>query len=109
MTITTKASKDKVVRQGFGRQSGAGRKPGIPNRATTEFRDTVRVLLEKNTDNVGLWLSMVANGYGSKEADPARALDLMTKLAEFAAPKLARTEIAGDPNAPQKHTISWEK
>lgn len=102
---------DKVPKQNLkgGYRPGSGRPKGVPNKVTTEFRDTVRVLLEKNTENVGIWLGMVANGYGSKEGDPAKALDLLAKLAEYAAPKLARTEVAGDPDAPQKHVISWEK
>ena len=79
-----------------------GRPPGMPNKATTEFRDTVRRLLDSNADNVGRWLTLVAEGDGSENGrpDPGKALDLLAKLAEFAAPKLNRTEHAGDPNAP---------
>lgn len=79
-----------------------GRPKGIPNKATTEFRDTVRRLLDSNADNVGRWLTLVAEGDGSENGrpDPGKALDLLAKLAEFAAPKLNRTEHAGDPNAP---------
>ena len=40
--------------------------------------------------NVAMWLGQVAG------EDPAKALDLIAKLAEFAAPKLARTEVVGD-------------
>jgi Family of unknown function (DUF5681) len=75
-------------------QSGnpAGRPVG-PTRATREFRDTVTKVLEENSENVGKWLSAVAEGFGeSPKPDPAKALDLMAKLAEFAAPKLSRSE-----------------
>lgn len=79
-------------------QSGnpKGKPPG-PNKATVEFRETVRKLLEDNRENVGRWLSLVAEGDGSDNGkpDPAKALDLLAKLAEFAAPKLNRTELAG--------------
>lgn len=85
-------------------QSGnpKGRPKGSENKATREFRDTVRNLLESNAENVGRWLTLVAEGDGSDngKADPAKALDLLAKLAEFAAPKLNRTEVAGDPDAP---------
>lgn len=68
-------------------QSGnpAGRPPG-PNKVSREFRDTVRRLLEDNADNVSVWLEQVAAN------DPNKALDTLAKLAEYATPKLARTE-----------------
>jgi hypothetical protein len=95
-----------------------GRAKGTPNKASTEFRQTVTALLEGNAQNVSQWLSEVAIGkqaidkdgnprfdaHGEPvmllKPDPGRALDLMAKLAEFAAPKLARVEHTGDPNAP---------
>lgn len=77
-----------------------GRKRGTPNRVTREFRETVRLLLEENAENVGRWLRLVAEGNGRKsKPDPARALDLLTKLAEYASPKLSRAELNhGDMN-----------
>lgn len=91
--------------------AGKGRPKGSPNKATTEFRETVRKLLEDNRDNVGRWLTLVAEGDGSENGKPApdKALDLLAKLAEFAAPKLARTEMVGDPDAPQRVQFSWQK
>ncbi len=82
-----------------------GRPRGVPNKSTTEFRDTVRKLLEDNASNVALWLEQVAEGDvdGGVKPDPGRALDLMAKLAEFAAPKLARTEITGEGGGPVKY------
>jgi len=77
------------VRSGTGNR-GLGRKPGVPNKATKTFRETVTKLLEQNADNVSLWLEQVAAD------DPAKALDLLTKLAEFAAPKLSRVEQSGE-------------
>jgi hypothetical protein len=67
----------------------------------------VRKLLEDNAANVGRWLTLVAEGDGTDggKPDPAKALDLLSKLAEFAAPKLNRTEHAGDPNAPLKTSL----
>jgi hypothetical protein len=72
-----------------------GRQKGTPNKVTTEFRDTVQKLLDDNRKNVAKWLAQVAEGHGDTKPDPARALDLMGKLAEFAAPKLSRTEVTG--------------
>ena len=53
----------------------------------------MRLLLEQNSENVGRWLTLVAEGDGTDgKPDPAKALDLLSKLAEFAAPKLSRSE-----------------
>jgi hypothetical protein len=60
----------------------------------------VRQLLEANSANVQVWLQQVADGVGQKPADPARALDLLSKLAEYAAPKLSRMEHVGDGGGP---------
>jgi hypothetical protein len=82
--------------------AGKGRVKGVPNKATREFRETVRQLLDDNRDNVGRWLSLVAEGDGSEHGkpDPGKALDLLAKLAEFAAPKLGRTEVVGEGGGP---------
>ena len=69
---------------------GPGRPKGLPNKVTTEFKETIQKLLDENRDNVSLWLTQVA------ESDPGRALDLIAKLADFAAPRLARTEVKAE-------------
>lgn len=86
-----------------------GRKPGSVNKSTKEFRDTVSALLEKNSANVGLWLTQVAEGHGEVKPAPEKALDLLAKLAEFAAPKLARTEHTGKDGESMKHEFSWRE
>lgn len=75
-----------------------GRKKGVPNKVNAEFRETVRRLLEENSENVSRWLALVAEGDGTDtgKPDPAKALDLLAKLAEFAAPKLGRIEHTGE-------------
>lgn len=87
-----------------------GRGPGTPNKSTQEFRQTITSLLEKNASNVDLWLQQVAEGYGESKPDPAKALDLLAKLAEFGAPKLSRAEVVGDEDHPLEHnfTISFK-
>jgi hypothetical protein len=69
-----------------------GRKPGAVNKVDREFRATVQRLLEDNSANFSVWLEEVA------AKDSGKALDLIAKLAEFAAPKLARTIIEGEMN-----------
>lgn len=81
-------------------QKTGGRQKGTPNKVTTEFRETVQSILDDNRDNAAEWLRMVAEGHGDVKPDPAKALDLLVKLAEFAAPKLARTELTGEGGGP---------
>lgn len=82
--------------------AGPGRPKGLPNKITVEFRETVRLLLEDNSANVGIWLEQVATGSHGKDPAPDKALDLLAKLAEFAAPKLGRVEHVGDGGGPVK-------
>lgn len=67
-----------------------GRQPGTPNKVTREFRETVARLLEDNAENVAEWLSRVA------AADPDKALQRLAQLAEYAAPKLSRSEVKAE-------------
>ena len=67
-----------------------GRKPGVPNKVTREFRETVTRLLEDNAENVARWLEKVAAD------DPDKALQRLAQLAEFAAPKLSRSEVKAE-------------
>lgn len=71
---------------------------------------TIAKLLDDNAGNVGRWLTLVAEGDGtdSGRPDPGKALDLMAKLAEFAAPKLARVEHAGDKESPVRVEFGWK-
>jgi len=87
---------------------GRGRPKGAVNKATRQFRDTVNALLEGNADNVSEWLHTVAYGDGDQlKPDPKGALDILSKLAEFATPKLARQEHTGKDGEDLSLTIKW--
>lgn len=85
-----------------------GRVAGKPNKVTTEFRETVRALLEENSENVSKWLKLVAEGDALQEIkpDPFKALDMLSRLAEYATPKLARTEHTGEGGGPVRIVAS---
>ena len=80
--------------------AGPGRPKGSINRVTRDFRETVQQLLAKNAVNVSTWLELVATGGAGRPPDPARALELLAKLAEYAAPKLGRVEYVGANGGP---------
>jgi len=106
--VTANRSKPSVG----GRRAGAGRKPGVPNKITTEFRATIQQLLDDNRDNVAKWLKQVAEGspevldkagkvvINARPPNPDAALQRLGHLAEFAAPKLSRAEVVGDGGGP---------
>lgn len=71
-----------------------------PSKTTIEFRETVQKVLQANAENVAIWLAQVADGHGETKPAPEKALDLLARLAEFAAPKLARTEVTGANGGP---------
>lgn len=64
-----------------------GRQKGTQNKVTTEFKQALNDLLEASAPKMQQWLDKVA------EIDPGKALDHITKLAEYAHPKLARSDI----------------
>lgn len=54
------------------------------------MRDVFSAFVEANAEKVQALFDKVA------ESDPAKALDLLARLAEFVIPKLARTDLTGD-------------
>ena len=106
--MTEKESKKTNSGRG-GYRENSGRPAGVPNKATKQFRETIQQLLDNNSENVERWLTQVAIGDDDNKPDPKGALDMLAKLAEFAAPKLARTEVVGDEKQPQRMVITWKK
>jgi hypothetical protein len=75
-----------------GNLNRAGRKPGVPNKSTTELKQAIAAFTQRNSDKIDQWLNEID--------DPAKRLDLYFKALEYSMPKLARTEHAGDKENP---------
>jgi hypothetical protein len=69
-----------------GYREGSGRPKGVPNKVTSKAREALQQLIDEHSENLGKWITEVA------AEDPARALEIFAKLAEYTMPKLARTE-----------------
>lgn len=88
-----------------------GRVAGKPNKATQEAREAIGMFVDANAHRLAEWLDKVANGIPEQDIkpNPAKAFELFQSVVEYHVPKLARTEHAGDPNAPMKTVIEWQK
>jgi hypothetical protein len=96
-----------------GKKTG-GRVAGTPNKATNEARQAIASFVNGNAHRLTEWLDQVAHGVKVVEQDddgepvekyivppnPAKAFDMFQSVVEYHVPKLARMEVAGDPEAP---------
>ena len=94
----------------------AGRKPGVPNKATQEAREAVKAILDSNLPFIQSWIQATADGIMDDQTgkyivqpNPAKACEIVQNLVEYSVPKLARTEVVGDEKAPQRMVVSWKK
>jgi hypothetical protein len=94
----------------------AGRKPGVPNKATQEAREAVKAILDSNLPFIQSWIQQTAEGIMDDltgkyivQPNPAKACEIVQNLVEYSVPKLARTEVVGDEKAPQRMVVSWKK
>ena len=70
--------------------AGKGRRKGTPNKTTAVAREMFTKFLEANSDRVQGLFDRLA------KRDPRGALEVLAKFAEFAVPRLARTELKTD-------------
>ena len=68
----------------------AGRRAGSANKTTATARNAISSFIEGKAPEVETLWTQVA------EKDPAKALELYAKLAEFILPKLSRSTVDGD-------------
>ena len=70
-----------------GKQPGAGRPKGIPNKTTSLAREAIAAFVDGNADRLNGWLDEIYERDGPKEA-----FGCVSSLLEYHLPKLARTE-----------------
>lgn len=71
------------------RNKTGGREKGTPNKLTSEIRDVYKELLEKNLNNIDVWLKEISKDH------PDKALNFIIRLSEFVIPKLQSTQLTG--------------
>ena len=86
---------------------GLGRPAGVPNRSTSMAREAIAKFVEGNAYKMEEWLTAVAEGKQDPKTkkwlvapNPEKAFGMLQTVMEYHVPKLARTEVVGDPNAP---------
>ena len=79
-----------------------GRVPGTPNKATSDARQAISLFVNNNAHRLTEWLDRVS------EENPAKAFELFQSVVEYHIPKLARTELSGNPDAPIEHRWTVE-
>jgi hypothetical protein len=95
---------------------GAGRPAGSPNKATAEARQAIGAFVDGNAHRLTEWLDQVAAGVKVEDPEtgetkfvvppnPAKAFDMFQSVVEYHVPKLARTEVTGDPNKPMQMDV----
>lgn len=78
--------------KGRPRVPGSGRKPGAVNQTTRDVREAIAEFAKANVDSMTTWLNDIQ--------DPSKKMDLFLRAVEYHIPKLQRSELVGDPNAP---------
>lgn len=90
-----------------------GRPKGKANKATINAREAIASFVNDNSHRLIEWLDAMANdltdedGKIIRSGDPKGAFQSYMSVIEYHIPKLARTEHAGDKEAPISFTVKW--
>ncbi len=87
-----------------GKKPGPGRPKGLPNKATANAREAIARFVDGNADKLQSWLDEIAEIDG-----PQAAFKCFADVLEYHVPKLARTEVGGDPDKPVEVRFTWGK
>lgn len=77
-----------------------------PPKATLLAREAIAKLVDGNAHRLQTWLDEIAQ---DEKHGPMVAWKCFMDVIEYHIPKLARTEVVGDPDAPQEHAFRWQK
>lgn len=80
-----------------------GSRAGIPNKATANAREAIARFVDGNADRLQGWLDEIAQEQGA-----LMAFKCFTDVVEYHVPKLARTTVIGDPDAPLQAKVTVE-
>lgn len=85
----------------------SGRPKGVPNKTTQDARKAIALFVENNVGELHGWLKQVAEGDPDNKIspNPGKAFELFQSVVEYHVPKLARTELVGDPEKPLQHQV----
>ena len=107
--------------------AGKGRPPGTPNKVTNIAREAIAKFVDKNSPRMQSWLEDVAHGIPKTDKEgcikydkegntiwlvqpnPEKAFLMLQAVMEYHLPKLARQELVGDEEKPQRMVISWKR
>jgi hypothetical protein len=78
------------------------RPKGTPNKATALAREAIAAFVDGNASRLQGWLDAIAE---DEKLGPQVAFKCFMEVVEYHVPKLARTEIAGDPDNPLKTSL----
>lgn len=85
-----------------------GRQPGSANKATREARSAIAAFVDGNAHRLQQWLDDIAAGDPENDIkpNPVKAFELFQGVIEYHVPKLARTEVVGDPDKPVQTNLT---
>lgn len=86
--------------------AGKGRPKGVPNKSTANAREAIARFVDGNSERLQGWLDEIAK---DEKQGPKAAMQCFLEVLEYHVPKLARTVVVGDPDAPQEHVFRWQK
>ena len=107
--------------------AGKGRPVGAVNKHTAIAKEAIAKFVDKNSPRMQHWLEEVAAGIPKTDKEgcirydkhgdiiwrvppnPEKAFLMLQAVMEYHLPKLARQEVVGDEQAPQRMVISWKR
>lgn len=78
------------------------RPKGSKNKATTMAREAIARFVDDNADRLQGWLDEIAD---DPKLGPQAAFKCFMDVVEYHIPKLARSEVVGDPDNPLKTSL----